>query len=311
MDFSFIIPAYNEAANIAVTIDSIRRNVPDNCQFEIIVVDHGSTDDTVELAQNCGAKPVPHPEGTIAKLRNIGVGHSTGNVLVFLDADIRLTQEWGVRISEVARLLTAGERILTGSRCGIPDNPGWIEKFWFKPLIRGNNSYINSGHLIISRHLFDEIGGFNEKLETGEDYDFSMRARAASIKPVDDARLRVIHEGYPKNLYEFSKREYWHGQGDATSIAVLVNSKVAVTASLFVMLHLALLFFVSLENELAVYTILSAIAGLVIASAVFKYRSEPISTILVNSVLYYVYFFARGLSILSLPRFRKARKRSR
>ena len=79
MNFSFIIPAYNETENIKDVIRTINKHAPDGSQFEIIVVDHGSSDDTAELARACGAEVLHHPEGTIAKLRNHGVEHSTGN----------------------------------------------------------------------------------------------------------------------------------------------------------------------------------------------------------------------------------------
>jgi glycosyltransferase involved in cell wall biosynthesis len=311
MDLSFIIPAYNEADNIEDVIDSIKTHAPAGYRYEVLVVDHGSIDNTLKLAETAGAKPLLHPEGTIAQLRNHGVTHSTGKVLIFLDADIRLTHDWTSNITPVATSLTSGDRILTGSWYSIPDDPNWIEKYWFKPLERGDNSHINSGHLIISRQLFDEINGFDEKLETGEDYDISIRAKAAGIKLIDDVRLRVIHEGYPKGLAEFAKREYWHGLGDATSIAALTRSKVAVVALMFMMLHFALLLPFFIFNLIVKSVILTCIAGIVIGSATLKYRAEPLPTILINSFIYYIYFWARSFSSLTLLRIRKIKKRTR
>ena len=275
------------------------------------MVDHGSSDDTVKLAEACGALVLVHPEGTIAGLRNFGVGYSTGVILVFLDADILLTEEWGLHIGKVISSLSAGERVLTGSWYSIPDNPNWIEKFWFKPLERGDNSHINSGHLIISRQLFDEVGGFDEQLETGEDYDISVRAKAANIRLIDDVRLKVIHAGYPKSLFEFAKREFWHGKGDATSLKSLFQSKVAMVALLFVALHIALITFSVVGNEIAVYFLSAGIIGVVEGMVCLKYRTEAIGTIIVNSFIYYVYFWARGLSVLSLPGIRNVQKRTR
>ncbi len=311
MDLSFIIPAYNEAGNIENVIDSIKTCVPDIYRYEVLVVDHGSSDDTVKLAEACGALVLVHPEGTIAGLRNFGVGNSTGVILVFLDADILLTEEWGLHIGKVISSLSTGERVLTGSWYSIPDNPNWIEKFWFKPLERGDNSHINSGHLIISRQLFDEVGGFDEQLETGEDYDISVRAKAANIRLIDDVRLKVIHEGYPKSLVEFAKREFWHGKGDATSLKSLFQSKVAMVALLFVALHIALITFSVVGNEIAVYFLSAGIIGVVEGMVCLKYRTEAIGTIIVNSFIYYVYFWARGLSVLSLPGIRNVQKRMR
>ena len=311
MDLSFIIPAYNEAENIENVITSIKLYVPDVYQYEVLVVDHGSKDNTVKLAEANGAKILSHPEGTIAGLRNLGVKNSTGCILVFLDADILLTQDWKVNIGKVITSLLAGERIITGSWYSVPDNPNWIEKFWFKPLERGDNSHINSGHLIISRQLFDEVGGFDEQLETGEDYDISVRAKAANIRLIDDVRLKVIHAGYPKSLFEFAKREFWHGKGDATSLKSLFQSKVAMVALLFVALHIALITFSVVGNEIAVYFLSAGIIGVVEGMVCLKYRTEAIGTIIVNSFIYYVYFWARGLSVLSLPGIRNVQKRMR
>ncbi len=285
--------------------------MPDVYQYEVLVVDHGSSDNTVKLAETSGAKVLLHPEGTIAGLRNFGVSNSKGKVLVFLDADILLTHDWESNIGKVVASLSAGERVLTGSWYSVPDKPNWIEKFWFKPLERGDNSHINSGHLIISRQLFDEIGGFDETLETGEDYDISFRAKAANIRLIDDVRLRVIHEGYPKSLAEFAKREFWHGKGDVASLASFFQSKVAMVALLFVILHLALIFFAALANVAVVYILLVSVTSIVTGMAYLKYRTEPVTTIFVNSFIYYVYFWARGLSTLSFPGIRSMQKRTR
>lgn len=311
MDFSFIIPAYNETDNIESTISAIRKHTPENYQYEIIVVDHGSTDNTAELAKTCGATVLSHPEGTIANLRNHGVKHCSGKLLIFLDADIRLTQGWANNIVPVATALIAGERVLTGSWCSISDNPNRLEKYWFKPLQRGDNSHINSGHLIIARLLFDELNGFDEKLETGEDYDISMRAKAANIKLIDNVKLKVIHDGYPENILAFAKREYWHGRGDVASFATILQSRVALVALLFITLHIVLFALILSGNVSASLIVLAAIAGIVVAIAGIKYRGESILTILINSSIYYVYFWARGLSILSCLNNRNLHKRTR
>ncbi len=311
MDLSFIIPAYNEAGNIEETINSIKKHTPNIFKYEIIVVDHGSTDNTASLSRANGAKLLHHPKGTIASLRNYGVNHSTGKLLIFLDADIHLTPEWKHNITEVAQSLATGKRILTGSWCSIPDNPNWLENFWFKPLERGSDTHINSGHTIISRQLFDEIKGFDEKLETGEDYDISIRAKAKNIKLIDNIKLRVIHEGYPKNLTEFIKREYWHGLGDASSLTALAQSKVAIIALLFMGFHFGLILSIITYNKLAILLSITGIISIIIGATASKYHTEPPLTIIVNCFIYYIYFWARGFSSLSLLRGRDIKKRSR
>ena len=311
MHFSIIIPTYNEEKNIVRTLDAIKVNVPSKYDYEVIVVDHGSTDQTVNLSRANNAKVYIHPEGTIGGLRNYGVKQSCGDILVFLDADVLLTANWGKHIGDVENELSEGKRILTGSWYSVPEDSKWIEKYWFSPLQHGGNTHINSGHLIITRKLFDELGGFDEKLETGEDYDISMRAKAAGLHIIDDINLKVIHKGYPKSLVTFVKREYWHGKGDAESFKRFISSKVSVIGLLFVVLHVSL--FVAIYTSHYCLAAALAVSIIIIALGVsyIKYRKATLSTILMNSLLYYCYFWARGASVLSLPGMRKMRKRTR
>ena len=91
MRITIIIPTYNEERNIVRTLDALKEHVPYECEYEVIIVDHGSTDLTSDLAEKNGAKVCLHPEGTICGLRNYGVNKSSGDILVFLDADFLLT----------------------------------------------------------------------------------------------------------------------------------------------------------------------------------------------------------------------------
>lgn len=311
MDISFIIPAYNEAENIEAVIASIRHYVDTKYRYEILVVDHGSCDATAELAEGSGAIVLHRPHGTIAGLRNHGVSHSSGKVLIFLDADISLTPAWQANIDSVMSSLTAGDRILTGSWVSIPEDPSWLEKFWFRPLQREDNSHINSGHLIIARQLFDEIGGFDDSMETGEDYEISMRAKKHGVELIDDVTLKVVHEGYPKTLTEFARREFWHGKGDATSLSAILQSRVAIVSLLFICLHAVLLGLLIATYWTAAIITAAAIIALVLVISSTKYAGEPVHTIIINSVIYYVYFWARALSTILLPVNKNVQKRSR
>ncbi len=311
IDFAFIIPAFDEQDNIQHAIDSIHNFVPDCYTYEVIVVDHGSKDHTVKMARERGAAVFTRSYGTIAGLRNFGVENSTGEVLIFLDADIRLTEQWKNEIISVINSLRSHEKILTGSWYSIPDDPNWIEKYWFKPLESGSNSHINSGHLIISRTSFNEINGFDESLETGEDYDISMRAKKAGFQIVDNLKLRVIHEGYPKSLLEFIKREYWHGKGDAQSLDLLFKSKIAVLALIFFITHIVVIYQYCCGD--GTYSSLNFLlfVSIPIFMSIYKFSKHNIVVIVVSTLIYYFYFWARVFSILTLPGIRAQKKRSR
>jgi len=84
---SVVIPTLNEAENIVRTIESVGKA----SGVEIIVVDGGSTDETVRRAETCGARVLRVASGR-AKQMNIGAGEAVGDILLFLHADTRTPQ---------------------------------------------------------------------------------------------------------------------------------------------------------------------------------------------------------------------------
>ena len=197
---SFIIPALNEADGIANTLKSIKECI-DSEDYEIIVVDNGSTDDTVNIAESYGCKVKICPNATIAKLRNIGFEHSKGEILVFLDADVYLDILWYKNFKRLKASLIKNQLQVTGSRC-LPENDNnFLTKYWYLKLTEYDAKYINSGHMVTTRKLFMNIGGFNEELVTAEDYDFCLRARKVGADVYSKPELKVYHTGYPENIH--------------------------------------------------------------------------------------------------------------
>jgi glycosyltransferase involved in cell wall biosynthesis len=82
---SVVIPAFNESQTVADLIQNIQRQYPD---FEIVVIDDGSADNTAEVAADAGARVFSHPYniGNGAAVKS-GIRVATGDILVFMDAD--------------------------------------------------------------------------------------------------------------------------------------------------------------------------------------------------------------------------------
>ena len=195
-DLSVVIPAYNETAHLGNLIESIRHNLYD-LDLEIIVVDNGSTDDTAELAQQAGTHLVKIPKDSISKARNIGAATAAADVIAFIDADVRLTRSWAVTMKQRYPEIR-DHYMITGSRYMIPENPSNLDKYWFEPLSEKEVTYINGGNLILSKTSFDKIGGFDEALSTGEDFEFCVRGRNRGAQINIDRELQSIHDGFPK-----------------------------------------------------------------------------------------------------------------
>lgn len=228
---SFIIPALNEEKNIGNTILSISKTMRDK-PHEIILVDNGSTDRTQNVAESLGAKVLVDRTATIAKLRNIGVAHATGSVLVFIDADIELDSNWSSTLFDQITKFPENQMIVTGSTIRIPKDPSFIERYWFSRHEQSNVRYINSGHLITTRRLFEQISGFDEQLRTAEDFDFCQRAQHAGAILQQNKALIAYHHGYPKTVRQFMLREAWHGREDVTSLRKFLHSRPALAAIL-------------------------------------------------------------------------------
>ena len=296
--FSFIIPTFNEENCIRENIRAIKDNFPDY-PCEIIVVDNGSTDLTAQIVQSENVHLVKRSKGTIASARNAGVLESEGQILVFLDADVLLTKVWQNEMDNVARELLEKPILITGSRCNVENKDNWLSRYWFCRMIHERPNYINSGHLITTRILFDRIRGFDGKLNTSKDYDFCMRAKKAGAEVINNPRLYVIHTGYPTSLKEFILRERWHGFEDFTTLRKICSSKVALVAILNSIM-MVVLFSLALYKGSILYFILYVIAMFTISavSCILKFGYGNFFLMMTSSIIFFFYYCGRSLALL-------------
>jgi len=96
MSISVIIPALNEAADVGKAVESAQRLEG----VEVIVVDGGSDDGTVEAARSAGAKAIVSGCGRGAQM-NAGATEAAGEALLFLHADTRLPQDFGAHVFDL------------------------------------------------------------------------------------------------------------------------------------------------------------------------------------------------------------------
>jgi glycosyltransferase involved in cell wall biosynthesis len=292
--FSFIIPAFNEESMIRKTIAAIHQNQPDK-PYEVIVVDNGSTDRTVEIASNLDCLVASYPEKTISSLRNRGRELASGQVLVFIDADILLTKTWQENIGSIFAQLQETPLLITGSRCLPPDDSSWLNRFWFSRLQEYEASYVNSGHMITTLELFDLIGGFDESLRTAEDFDFCTRGVQKGALVENNRSIPVIHLGYPETISDLIKRERWHGRQDFKSMSSIWESRVAH----IVLLQLAmLLFFILLALIKGFYLLLYPISLSVflVALSFLKFGFGSYAYLINTSAIFGLYIFGRTLA---------------
>lgn len=303
---SIVVPAHNEARFLRGLLGSIRRFAPGD--VETVVVDNGSSDDTASIAREHGCLVVTLDRRAFPSVaRNAGVKASSGEILVFLDADVELTAEWGAALTATRESLLARPMVVTGDQYHVSQRPAWLERVWFDSLRAKTPTYIDGGNLITTRAVFDRIGGFAEHLETSEDVDFCTRAVANGAELRVNQGFKAYHEGYPKTASGFVRRERWHGRSDFRSVNSVVQSKVAIATVAFLVLHAALV--VSLVGAVLSghgYQAAVACVGLIVllclASCLQKFHRNSLSRMFANLPVMYLYYVGRSRSALDALR---------
>ncbi len=205
---SVIIPARNEAARIGHCLASLRAQTLAPDDYEVLVVDNGSDDDTVAIAAVFGAQVIPMPSGTVSALRNRAAQIARGSVLAFIDADCVADPNW--LTGGLAALADGG--VAVGNLYDLPSEASWIEALWCGVVTpkRWRTQELWSGNLIVPRAVFELAGGFDESLVSSEDVVLS-HALCRQGPLFCDARVRVTHIGGPRNLRAFARQQLWHG----------------------------------------------------------------------------------------------------
>lgn len=306
--FSIVVPAYNAECHIVECLDGVLAAASQiEAPVEVVVVDNGSTDGTARRVRRRFPERVrllELPEGTVAAVRNHGARHSGGAILSFVDADCVVSRDY---FANVVRVMSSTGCDATGARVTPPPDAGWIEKVWdrlHRTRRDGWARYVNSGNFVIRREVFEDVGGFAEHLETGEDTEICGRLRRRGYDIYEASCVSAVHLGHPRNLREFWSRHRWHGYGmsgqegrglDRVTVAALAH----LAAHL---LGLVAVVYCLLGPTVSPWPCLLALAPVLPVMVVVGFRyvqgaegGSPGREVL----LYYVYLWAR---VASLPR---------
>ena len=216
---SVIIPTYKEEKYIKKTLESVNKQTYPN--FETIVVDSNSPDKTREIAKKHADIVINLKERGISKGRNVGARASTGEILLFLDADTILKPNFLKHISHLFRMggnVGASGYVKTTGK--ITDRLIYSlcsEVAWVLSKIRQPRFY--GMCIAVRKKTYNKIGGFNEKLQTAEDMEFT--------KEMNRHGRCILN----RNAVAFTSPRRVAGMG--TVNAIMFHAKNFVTYSLF------------------------------------------------------------------------------
>ena len=299
---SIIIPTLNEERHIVKCLESLKSQRYPGDRFEIIVVDNGSTDRTLNLCEKYTESIHVLPGVNVSELRNYGAGKARGEIYAFIDGDCEADGNW---LANAVKSLET-EPCVTGAYCEVPPDASWIERAWSARAPRGRReaAHIGTANLIVPADIFRSVGGFDPKLKTGEDYEFCTRLKGLAKVMLDD-RIKVIHHGNPKTLKQFVKRELWHGLGALGSIRTQKIDKPLIGTVAFilfsVMQGIGILMFFRQAGPGWFFAGTLGLASLLAATVIAKNnRMDNPKSFLHLFVLFYFYYFARSVSLFLL-----------
>jgi len=171
---SVIIPTFQEEKYITSVLSKLNKLKP---QIEMIVVDGGSSDKTIQMAKKFANKMYQINKRGIARAKNYGAKKANGDILVFLDADVHPNLDFVKKV-----LRTFNDTMNVGATCNVmPLHAKSNEVFFFhfyNCLIRFVSRFrphCQGKFFAVKKEFFQRINGFNEDLPCLEDHDLAFR----------------------------------------------------------------------------------------------------------------------------------------
>lgn len=208
---SIIIPTLNEEKNINRLLKQIiSKNVGD--QYEIIIADAGSKDKTCEIAKSFGARIVKG--GLPAVGRNQGAKYAKGDVLLFLDADLKLSPDLVAKSFKEfkERNLDVASYSLYPQINNLLLNKVTLNIFYNYPArILKKVFPMGAMGIMVRKKIFDSVGGFDEKIALAEDHYFiGQSAKIGNFGLFRSGKIymptrRFEKDGYFKTSWKYLK----------------------------------------------------------------------------------------------------------
>ena len=277
---SVVVPCLNEEQNLARVVEALSAQDLPSDEYELVLVDGGSVDGSVELAESLGVRVAHSPRG-VSVQRNRGAIETTAPVLAYLDSDCVAPTDW---LSRGLRMIEDQGAALAGGPTRSPEKSSWTARAWDihhevrrRRLVADTEErfrLIASANLFIRRDVFERVGGFDESLISGEDSLLCAEVAGLGMAVAYDEGMAVSHLGVPPSAAAFFREQVWHSNNELwRRLSGRTGGSVGQSARRYGLLTIALLALVAVGavHSLAYQTIWSFLA------AVAAYAAAPLA----------------------------------
>ncbi|NJL97081.1 glycosyltransferase [Candidatus Gracilibacteria bacterium] len=201
---SLVIPTYNSSKFLKECLDSVINQTYKN--IEIIVVDNNSIDATKSIAKQYTKKVYNQGPERSAQV-NYGVSKAKGKYVYKIDSDFLLEKD--VVEQAVKKANEGFDAVIVHNT---PDHTkSWIAKIRKFEVDMYKYDITHSSARFVDKKVFEAIGGFNESITAGEDYDFQNKLNRAGYK-TGFIEAEAIHLGEPTNIWKHMIKYYKYGK---------------------------------------------------------------------------------------------------
>jgi glycosyltransferase involved in cell wall biosynthesis len=223
MKFSIVIPTYNRVKYLEKLINSIQELEYDKTGYEVVIVDDGSTDNTINLIQRYSSflcmKYCWQTNSGPSSARNRGIDLSDGEYICFLDDDCKPPKDW---LRKIDSLLS--KNLIYGICGKSTDTVNTVfsvtSQFISNFLLENLNEYyrkpvfIMSNNVIYKKEIFDKIDKFNLQFKKpgGEDRELNLRIINEGYKIIFSNEITIEHN-HRLGFNSFLKQQFNYGIG--------------------------------------------------------------------------------------------------
>lgn len=236
---SLVIPTYNRAEQIITTLESVVRQRYDASQWECIIVDNNSKDDTRQRVENLMAEHKGlnlryafEPKQGLSHARNCGIALCRGEIIAFVDDDETIVDDFVRRYVKLfdsyPQAMAAGGRIIAQYQSG---RPRWMSHYVELPIANPldygdfvrtfpRGKHPGGGNMAVRREVFERIGLFDtelgrtgNKLIGGEECDLFRRMSDNNMAVYYEPNAAIYHRIPQEKLTEEYTTRLYHSTG--------------------------------------------------------------------------------------------------